>query len=247
RLVTETQAIGLDYLSTEIDARQCLALLFNTDSTRAERLDVTLDQPDEAIDGRRVFPHPPLVAKFVVTEIDGDVSQFIVVAQQLNTSSDAIGRRCRKRASERLVQLIRNIRQRFDLPIILGGDFHQEVASNVLAATNNADDLIITTTRDAASTSLVIGQNRQIEKIITTRDQQVVNIHGGETGVTRLETSLPEIDSRVAAENPVVFRIIMEQPDENTESEARGDENVPADVHVIRVPKGAKEIRIVFE
>ena len=256
RLVVEAgqHSKALDYVATSTQGEASLAVLFDTDSTHAERLDPTLDGFDDVVDGQRVFPHTPLVVKFKVTEIDGDSTEFIVVGIRLCDTPGATGRRCRQLASSTLTQLIDRLRQEHELPVLLGGDFHQEVSANVLGAIEQKHDLVFATTREATGSSLVVGLNKQIEDIVTTRDQQVVNIDGGETGVTRLDQSLPPLDSRVSDDVPVVFRIIMQQLERSHQDqpsepppEPSGDPDFPQGTHVVRVPRGTKEIRIQFE
>ena len=249
RMVREARArsLALDYLVPSVNSERDLALIFNTDSTRAQRLTDSHSAIGESIEGHKVFTQQPLIAKFNVTEIDGDSTEFIVVALQMETRSDSIGRRCRTRASEILVEFVDQLRQDHGLPVILGGDFHQEISANVLGAIQNKDDLIFATVRDSSGASFVVGRNSLIKDIITTRDQRVVNIEGGETGVTRLDRSLPLIDPTVSNQRPVVFRIVMDQPNRERHSDENETSISTPDTQIIRVPAGTKEIRIQFE
>ena len=254
RLVEKVRAhsTALDYLMTESSGGSNVTLLFDTDSTTAQRLQLPQPGFQAEVQGRPVFAHPPLIAKFKVSEIDGDITEFIVIAVSLDEAQSA-NRHCRSHAAEVLVETIDQLRKDHDLPIVLGGEFHQEVSSNVLGAIKNQDDLLFAAVQKSepdrppsqrSANSLVVGRNVQIEDIMTTRDQQVFNVDGGEDGVTRLDRSLPEFPVRVSSQLPLVFRIIMHQSECLHGSEAAA---ATTEAHVIRVPAGTKEIRIVFE
>ncbi|MEL6105150.1 MAG: trypsin-like peptidase domain-containing protein [Planctomycetota bacterium] len=251
---SRAHSTALDYLITKSTKGPNLALLFDTDSTTARRLELLPSTLQAEVGGRPVFAHPPLIARFKVREIDGDTTEFIVVAVSLDSAQSA-NRHCRQRAAEILVETIDQLRKDHGLPIVLGGEFHQEVSSNVLGAIRNQDDLVFATVQksdpdsgpsDRSATSLVVGRKAQIEDIVTTRDQQVSNVDGGETGVTRLDQSLPEFPASVFDQTPMVFRVIMHQS-ECPNPSSGDDEASTVEPHVIRVPAGTKEIRIVFE
>ena len=246
-LITELQQRGLDhqYCLLDMSGSQDLAVLFDQETTQVElRMDLNdthRDKLDERVRGKTAFPRDPLFAKCTVSEGNQTPLSFILIVVHLKAYGDSLSRARRKRASEILAEIIADIRDREDIPVILGGDMNEKLNNDVLSALRDSPDLFALTADDANTdaVSYIGGRKRSlIDHVITTRDVKVGDIAGDDAAIVRLDKSVHDFADKVSDHIPVVMRMIYRDD----------EEPVPPtpDDEVITIPDGATQVSLTF-
>lgn len=246
-LVLELQQRGLDQQYHLLDVRgsQDLAVLFDRETTqvelRADLNDRYRDKLDNRVRGKTAFPRDPLFTKCSVSEGNQTPISFILIVVHLKAYGDSTSRARRQRASEILTEIIADIRETEDLPVILGGDMNEKLNNDVLSALRDNPDLFALTADDAHTdaVSYIGGRKRSlIDHVITTRDIKIGDIAGDDAAIVRLDKSMRDFTDEVSDHLPVVMRMIYRDQEEPTTPPAEEDE--------IPIPDGATKVRLKF-
>ncbi|ODS33046.1 MAG: Endonuclease/Exonuclease/phosphatase family protein [Candidatus Scalindua rubra] len=167
-------------------------------------------------------------------------TKFIIIVVHMKAFGDAQSRARRHLASDILDEIIDDIRDREDIPIVLGGDFNENLDNQVLSALKTSPDLFSLTLDDASTDALsyVGGRYRSlIDHIIVSRDAQIGNISGDDAAILRLDRSVRDFADHV----PIVFRMVYRDDGINVAPPV-SDSVVP-----VNIPEGATKVRLNFD
>ena len=261
RLKTELNSRGsrYDFEMLNVSGRQDLAVLYDTDTTAVVPRGDIAKRNRKALtartsNGQSAFPRAPMFAQCQVSH-DGDDIEFIMVLVHLKAFGDVQSRNRRRLAAEKLAEVIEDIRDKEDLPVVLCGDFNERLDNDVLSAVTSSPDLFPLTADDASTNaaSFVGGRTRSlIDHIIVSRDIKLGEIAGDDAAIVRLDKSTNDFADDVSDHVPIVFRIILrEEPVDvgpgtrNTHSNGRhtngnGQMSIP-------IPEGASQLLFVIK
>ena len=190
RLVRHLERSGDSYGFVYHDARgrQDIAILYDRDTAVVEKLDDVYRRHQDKLDartpsGKTAFPREPLFAHCIVQErAEDDPVEFVMVVLHLKAFvSDPSSRERRALASEKLAEIVDDIRQTMELPVILGGDYNELITTDVLAPLRDSPDLFALTTDDAndGGISYIGRRHRSLIDHIIVSDGRASGCHSG--------------------------------------------------------------------
>lgn len=251
RLIAElaTHGDAVDYVYKDVPRSQDLAVLFDQDTTN-----VTLNRDIPRRHGRRLaaktasgktaFPRVPLFANCSVSEGNRSPIEFIMIVVHLKAFGDAQSRARRRLAAEILAEIIEDIRANEQLPIVLGGDFNEQLDTDVLNAIKGSPDLFSMTADDATTDAIsYVGDSHRslIDHIMVSNDVRAGDISGDDAAIVRLDRSIRDFSSNVSDHVPVVFRMIYRDRPVNIEEPPRPD------LHAIPIPEDSAVVEVGFK
>ena len=125
---------------------------------------------------------------------------------------DAQSRERRRLAANMLAEIIMEERDKWQLPIILGGDFNELLNNDVLSALTDTPDLFAMAADDAtAGAASYIGGGHQslIDHILVSRDVRPGSIAGDDAAIVRLDRSVRDFSGKVSDHAPLVMRVVL--------------------------------------
>ena len=145
-----------------------------------------------------------------------------------------------------LAEIIEDIRQNEGLPVVLGGDFNEQLDNDVLSALTDTPDLFAMTADDATTDAIsYVGTSHRslIDHIITSRDVVAGDISGDDAAIVRLDASVSDFSDTVSDHVPVVFRMVMrEDPIEHPIDDDDDGQNITS----IDIPDGSNKVEVSF-
>ena len=145
-------------------------------------------------------------------EQEGEAVKFLMIVVHLKAFGDAQSRERRRLASQILAEIIEDVRENDGMPVILGGDFNEQLNNDVLNALTGSPDLFAMTADDATTDAIsFVGQRHRslIDHIIVSNDVQRGSIQGDDAAIVRLDRSVRDFADTVSDHVPIVFRMIM--------------------------------------
>lgn len=255
RLVTELANLGdaVDFKHLDVAGGQDLAVLYDTDTTTVQLRDDLNGRyrrllDSKTNDNKSAFPRDPLFAECQVTEGNQQEVKFMMIVVHLKAFGDAQSRARRRLAAEKLVEIIDDLRTREDLPVILGGDYNEELNTDTFRPLQDAPDLFALTADDAANADAATFIGRRfrsvIDNIIVSRDLSLGEISGDDAAIVRLDRSIRDFANDISDHVPVVFRAIFR--DEAISVTEPGVTTNGNEVS-IAIPDDVRNLRLVFE
>lgn len=209
------RGFDMDYELLDAQGSQDVAVLYDRDTTSVETMSLSPRHRNllsgQTSSGRSIFPRKPLFAKCTVEEQDGRSVEFIFIVVHLKAFGDAISRERRRAAAEVLTQIINDLRESEQIPVVLGGDFNEKLDTDVLQSLKDSPDLVTMTADDATTGSLsFIGPSHRslIDHLIVSSDVQTGDIAGDDAAIVRLDKSVTDFADRVSDHVPLVFRMV---------------------------------------
>ncbi|HWM89693.1 MAG TPA: trypsin-like peptidase domain-containing protein [Thermoanaerobaculia bacterium] len=244
-------AVGFELLDT--DGRQDLAVLYDRETTRV------LLRPDLAAryanllaartrSGRSAFPRAPLFASCTIRG-EGSLGEqrFLLILVHLKAFGDPQSVARRQLAARILAEIIKDLREVEGLPVVLGGDFNEQLTTDVLDPLTGAPDLLALTADDANDGAIsYVGTTHRslIDHVLVSSDVQLGEISGDDAAIVRLDRSVRDFSGRVSDHVPIVFRMIYRSQGVPIEpelpEEAGGAIEIP-------LPDGSRSVRLAFE
>lgn len=240
-------SLGYEYLN--VRGRQDIAVLYDRDTTKVKNRKDIAQRHKRRLNartpsGKSAFPRHPLFVECHVEDENNQESKFIIIVVHLKAFGDAQSRVRRRLASDILAEIIDDVREREDIPIVLGGDFNEKLDNQVLSALKTSPDLFSLTLDDASTDAIsyIGGRYRSlIDHIIVSRDVQMGNISGDDAAIVRLDRSVRDFADRVSDHVPIVFRMIYRDNGVNVAPPV-SDSAVP-----VNIPEGATKVRLNFD
>lgn len=240
-------SLGYEYLN--VRGRQDIAVLYDRDTTKVKNRKDIAQRHKRRLNartpsGKSAFPRHPLFVECHVEDENNQESKFIIIVVHLKAFGDAQSRVRRRLASDILAEIIDDVREREDIPIVLGGDFNEKLDNQVLSALKTSPDLFSLTLDDASTDAIsyIGGRYRSlIDHIIVSRDVQMGNISGDDAAIVRLDRSVRDFADRVSGHVPIVFRMIYRDNGVNVAPPV-SDSAVP-----VNIPEGATKVRLNFD
>ena len=251
RLVDELQSRGfaMDFKLLDVGGSQDLAVLFDRDTSSVRlRSDIAERNMDRlrarTPAGKTAFPRFPLFAECRVADTDGSDARFIFIVVHLKAFGDAESRARRRLAAEKIAEIIEDIRDNDDLPVILGGDLNDRLNTDVFAPLQDSPDLFALTADDATTDAISFVGDRHrslIDHIVVSSDVQLGEIMGDDAAIVRLDRSVRDFSDDVSDHVPIVFRMILrDEPIEvDTSSTTEGVE--------VAIPQDSTKVWLKFE
>jgi V8-like Glu-specific endopeptidase/endonuclease/exonuclease/phosphatase family metal-dependent hydrolase/lysophospholipase L1-like esterase len=251
RLVDALQRRGntIGYEVLDVSGRQDLAILYDRETTKVARADdihrrYRSDLAVTTSSGRRAFPREPLFALCTI-EDNANPIEFLMIVVHLKAFGDAQSRARRRLASEILARIIADVRERDNIPVVLGGDFNDAINTDVLSALRDSADLFALTLDDAsAGAASYVGARHKslIDHIVISRDVRPGDIAGDDAAIVRLDRSVGDFASAVSDHTPIVMRIVSRANPVSIDPEPR-----ETDRAAVPVPSGASEVILSFD
>ena len=169
-----------------------------------------------------------------------------MIVVHLKAFGDAQSRSRRKLASEKLAEIIEDIRQSENLPVVLGGDFNEQLDNDVLLSLTQTPDLFAMTADDSTTDAIsYVGNSHRslIDHIIISRDVVAGDISGDDAAIVRLDTSIRDFSDNVSDHVPVVFRMVMRG---NGGLVIPGNGDDTQSVTSIDIPDGSNSVEVSF-
>ncbi len=240
-------SMGYEYL--DVRWSQDIAVLYDRDTTKVKnRKDIAQRHKRrlnaKTTSGNTAFPRHPLFVECHVEDENNQETKFIMIVVHLKAYGDAQSRARRRLASDILAENIDDVRDREDIPIVLGGDFNEKLDNQVLSSLKTSPDLFSLTLDDASTDAIsyVGGRYRSlIDHIIVSRDAQMGNIAGDDAAIVRLDRSVRDFAGKVSDHVPIVFRMIYRDDGVNVAPPV-SDSAVPVDI-----PEGATKVKLNFD
>ena len=243
------QGNSVDYVLEDTPGSQDLAVLYDTDTTTVTLDREITDRHATALGartpaGRTAFPRNPLFARCKIADGNSRPVEFLMIVVHLKAFGDAQSRARRRLAAGILAEIIEDFRKNEELPVVLGGDFNEQLNNSVLSAVSDTPDLFALTADDAVTgaASYVGGTRRSlIDHIITSRDLRAGDISGDDAAIVRLDQSVRNFSDAVSDHVPVVMRLVLRD-----RSVDIGKTEAPGHSASIDVPEGARSLLVDF-
>ena len=236
----------VDFELLDVSGGQDLAVLYDKDTTEVSLAGDVLERHRTELlrktqSGKLAFPRLPLFARCRVDEEDAGPLEFMLVVVHFKAFGGAENQARRRLAAEILGHVIQDVREREDLPVVLGGDFNELLTNDVLAGITDAPDLLALTADDAVSgaASFIGSRTSLIDHIVVSSDVKMDQIAGDDAAIVRLDQSVRDFAETVSDHVPIVFRMV--------ESDGGAGEQ-PGEVEptVIRIPSGVRKVSVTF-
>lgn len=259
-LVDALQGMGHAYAFKYFDVvgGQDLAMLYDSRTTEVTISQGILNRHRDAwaattVTGRTAFPRRPMIARVKVaprasdggTVPDNRAVEFIMISVHLKAFGDPESRARRKLAAEILREVIADIRETENLPVVLGGDLNETLNTDVLSPLTDAPDLLTLTSDDADDNALsYIGSRYRslIDHIIVSDDVVISPISGDDAAIIRLDRSVRDFSDDVSDHVPLVMRIVSR--DAPVQVDDAGDSGGFLSGSI---PSGASSIKVTFD
>lgn len=207
---------AVDYELLNVPGGQDLAVLYDTETTTVTLRNDIAQRNLQRLSaktpgGKTAFPRHPLFAECTVRDGNNQEIRFLMMVIHLKAFGDSQSRARRTLASQMLTEIIQDIREHENLPVVLGGDFNDRIDTNVFASLRDAPDLFAMTSDDASTDAIsyIGGRHRSlIDHIIVSQDVQLGEIAGDDTAIVRLDQSVRDFADTVSDHVPLVFRMI---------------------------------------
>ncbi len=255
QLVTAVGQRGqaLDFILGDAPGSQDLAVLFDKETTTAELRDDLIERHRDRLEaktpaGRSAFPRFPLFVQCSVADDESNTAvDFLMIVVHLKAFGDAESRARRRLASEILVEIIEEVRQRERLPVVLGGDFNERLDNDVLGSLKDSPDLLSLTLDDATGDAISFVGSRHrslIDHVLVSSDVQLGDISGDDAAIVRFDQSTRDFASAVSDHVPVVIRIVFRDHPLSLRTPTNGE---APEALQIDIPEAADRLRLLFE
>ena len=239
---------AVNYKLLNVRGSQDLAVLYDTDTTTVNVRDDIAQRNLQRLNaktpgGKTVFPRHPLFAECTVRDGNNQEIRFLMMVVHLKAFGDSQSRARRTLASQMLAEIIQDIREHDNLPVVLGGDFNDRLDTNVFDALTDAPDLFAMTADDATTdtVSYIGGRYRSlIDHVIVSRDIRLGEIAGDDTAIVRLDKSVRDFSNTVSDHLPLVFRMVYRGRPILITPEELGQEIR------VSIPEGARTLEMTF-
>ena len=239
---------AVDYRLLNVPGAQDIAVLYDTETTTVSLRNDIAQRNQQRLaartpGGKTAFPRHPLFAECLVRDGNNRDIRFLMIVVHLKAFGDSQSRARRTLASQMLAEIIEDIRDQDDLPVVLGGDFNDLINTNVFSSLTDAPDLFAMTADDATTDAAsYIGRRHRslIDHIIVSRDIRLGEIGGDDTAIVRLDQSVRDFADEVSDHVPLVFRMVFR---------GRPTDIIPGEpVQEIRIsiPEGANSLEMTF-
>jgi endonuclease/exonuclease/phosphatase family metal-dependent hydrolase len=238
------------FVHHDTPGRQDIAILFDRDTTRVEKLDDIYQRHQTRLDartgaGKSAFPREPLFAKCIVQEAPEDSPlEFVMIVVHLKAFVTHPPSRARRAlAAQMLAEIVEDIRERYDLPVVLGGDYNELITTDVLDPLAEGPDMFALTADDARAGGIsYVGDRHRslIDHIIVSDDVPLGNIEGDDAAIVRLDRSVADFTADVSDHVPIVMRMVYRE--EPVDDAGRGE-----DALSVEIPEGARTASLNFD
>lgn len=249
RTVTLMRAKGenADFVFLDAGRARDLAIIYDRDTTTVTPMvEVSARHSDALaakIEGKEVFPRKPLIARVVV-----GTTSFAMLVVHLKSKRDrnaALAARRRRAAAETLRLIVEDIREVEGLPVAVGGDFNEDLTTDVLSGLTDAPDHLTLTANDQANGAIsYVGHSHRslIDHVIISDDLEVADIAGDDLAIVRFDRSVADFIDVLSDHVPLVIRIVMRDRPEKRDPLPAG-----ADRHSVPIPENVDRLVLSFD
>jgi endonuclease/exonuclease/phosphatase family metal-dependent hydrolase len=162
-------------------------------------------------DGKTAFPRDPLFASCTVGDGNSNDVEFIIIVVHLKAFGDAQSQARRRLASEKLTEIVQQLRAA-GASVVLGGDFNERLDTSILQNLKESPDLFSMTADDASGDAIsFVGASHRslIDHILVSNDVDLGVIDNDDAAIVRLDKSVRDFADRVSDHVPIVFRMVL--------------------------------------
>ena len=228
RVTEALQHLGYSYEFKYLNVRgsQDLAILYDSSTTDVTTAQDILNRHRDAwkaktASGHSAFPRRPMIARVKINHKTSETNsnsdpavEFIMMSVHLKAFGDPQSRARRRLASKILAEVIEDIRESENLPVVLGGDMNETLNNDVLSALTEAPDLIALTSDDQDDNALsYVGPHHRslIDHIIVSDDASLAEISGDDAAIVRLDKSVADFVKDISDHVPLVIRMVSRE------------------------------------
>ena len=218
RLVSKMKTLGnsMGYKVLEGQNSQDQCVLFDQETSEVELAEGIAKRYKTLLEyktpsGRSAFLRAPLFARCRIFEDNTNPVEFIMIVVHLKAFGDPQSRARRRLAAKILAKIIAEIRETENLPVILGGDFNEQLNNDVLTTLKETPDLFALTADDAISgaASYIGGSSKSlIDHIVVSKDLNLDQISSDDAAVVRLDKGVRNISSTASDRIPIIMRTV---------------------------------------
>lgn len=219
RLVSKMKTLGnsMGYKVLDVQGSRDQCVLFDQETGEVELAEGISRRYKALLEykmpsGRSVFLRAPLFARCRIFEDNTNPVEFIMIIVHLKTFGDPQSRTRRRMAAKILAKIITEVRETENLPVVLGGDFNEQLNNDVIATLKKTPDLFALTADDAISGAVsYIGGSRKslIDHIVVGKDLNLGQISSDDAAVVRLDRGVRSLSSTVSDHIPIVMRTVF--------------------------------------
>ncbi|MCY7448427.1 endonuclease [Bacillus safensis] len=221
----KNEGANMDYVYLDTNGPQDLAILYDISTTTAEiRSDINnkykslLEETTPS--GQSAFPkkREPLFAKCKIKEEGKDI-EFLIIVVHLKAMRDIVSTKRRKLAANIIALIIEDLLKDSEfkhLPIILGGDFNDDINSTSLMDIIKSPSLKTLTDDDARAghSSYLKDPFSLIDHILVSKDVNIAHVSGDDTAIVRLDKSVNDFVQKISDHAPLVMRLLFKDTSE---------------------------------
>lgn len=224
QLVQATAQHGLatGFESLSVGGDRALALLYDRETTVVTpRVDI-YERFRERLqaktpDGKTAFPHEPLFVQCRVRDGNQRVVEFVTIVAYFDFSNEAQSRTRRRLAAKMLAKIVDDIRDRDNMPVILGGNCIHRTDADVFASLQDTPDSFILHANDESNDTIATFSGRRfrssVDHIVISRDLNLHPASGDDAAIAQSERSACELSRDVSDCAPMLFRLIYRDSD----------------------------------
>lgn len=255
RMRSNGENVDFVFLDTPNEQRD-LAILFDKDTTTVEILTDVIDRHEnlitETISGKRVFPRMPLIAKVTVENDDAESTTFVMIVVHLKSKAGGnkpLSRKRRARAAESLRIIADDIRDSLKLPVIIGGDYNEDLSNDVLSGLTDAPEFFTLTSNDEEDGAISFLNPRfasLIDHVVVAGDLKIGEIKGDDLAIVRFDQSISDFDELFSDHTPLVMRLVFHE-ERQVDLDTPATPTPASTTNEIQIPETAEKLTVLFD
>lgn len=254
RTVAAMNSLGENagYVFLNAGHRRDLAIIFDRDTAKVTLLDAVSDRHadliNSRIDGKKIFPRKPLIAK--VTVGDATFAMIVVHLKSKVDRNPGLATSRRRAAADALRVIVDDIRANEALPVAVGGDFNEDLTTDVLTGLTEAPDFLTLTANDQEDGAIsFVGQRHRslIDHVVVSNDLKLGDIAGDDLAIVRFDRSIADFAGELSDHVPLVMRLVMrEEPVERRDQPEDGGPTRVIEEFSFEIPEDVDEMTVTF-
>ncbi len=246
-----------DFLFLDAGQSRDLAVVFDRDTTEVRLMRDVMEKHaallEDRVEGKTVFPRTPLIAEVDVGAPDG-LARFVIMVIHLKSKAGRdkeLSAKRRRKAAEHLRAIADDIRDTLGLPVIMGGDYNEDLTTDVLSGLTDAPDVFTLTADDQEDGNITYLSSRfrsLIDHVIVAGDLHTGDIQGDDLGIVRFDRTIADFVEEISDHTPLVMRIVLRPEVVTTEPEPQPEPDEGPEQGAVRlaIPEDVEAVTLRF-